>query len=256
LYVQTGNATDHQEIRKYDQNDSLLWSYSVGYDVFVSMTVDSAGNVFFVHSPLGATYIRKLVPNGNEEWTAPCVGYHPAGSCLPDYEHNVLLAVSVRNDSLMGSYLCKYDLTNGALLSCEQIALPPHYDMYLDTRLIKDHSGNLVVAGDLCLDYVKVSVKKYSYAGTSSVLDVQKQNQLEIFPNPSSAVFHVRYTSSSSNLSTLSVLNVSGQTIWSRQIKHSGTISEVIDLSAKAKGIYTVEVLDGKKRSVKKVVIE
>lgn len=85
--------------------------------------------------------------------------------------------------------------------------------------------------------------------------NVQKTG-LIIYPNPAINYFMVTYSKATSFNAVLTVKNVQGVTVFKIQKSTITQLSEKVDLSNKAKGLYIVELFDGEKRLSAKVLVQ
>ena len=68
-------------------------------------------------------------------------------------------------------------------------------------------------------------------------------NNISIFPNPTSAVANVNFSAIDVNELTITLLNVVGQKVWqSETVKVSGSWQKEIDLGAFPAGTYLLKV--------------
>lgn len=78
-------------------------------------------------------------------------------------------------------------------------------------------------------------------AGGAAAMTFNK-DRFALFPNPVSAVLHIRDQENTQHVKTLKVMDMSGKTLLQRQ--NEGELSQ-IDLSALSGGLYLLEVSDG-----------
>jgi hypothetical protein len=257
LYVQAGETTDPQYIYKYDSNDSLLWSKSIGSGIMQGITADKAGNIYYTQSPYSGSYTRKLDTNGSLVWMKANTVYYPNG--IPYHETNspVYYSIAIRNDSIKESYLITYSDADGSVISSLPLVLLPDYEQYRNTKIIDDNAGNLLVAGELNEQYDKVSVKKFSFSPVAGVQENNYSSGLSVYPNPSQGLFRISYFAADKVRLQLNVTDSRGKNVYSERLTEmQGEFNRELDLSNYAKGIYTVEIIEGnKKRQVKKVIL-
>jgi len=96
------------------------------------------------------------------------------------------------------------------------------------------------------------SIKKPSISITTN-LDIYPSSAYSIFPNPSKNILYVTVSSDSMNLSRAFIKLTD---MYGKRLKTILTVSETnsINISNLAKGIYMIEINDGKKRVIKKVI--
>ncbi|MCW3104217.1 MAG: hypothetical protein JWO09_2657 [Bacteroidetes bacterium] len=83
---------------------------------------------------------------------------------------------------------------------------------------------------------------------------LDKENAIQIFPNPSNGNFSVAHQMNSGKSQTVEVYNLVGELIWSETGKNRSTFN--INISQAPKGIYFVRFNDGERVVMEKVVVE
>ena len=81
-----------------------------------------------------------------------------------------------------------------------------------------------------------------------------KDNEVKIYPNPSSTIFNTEYHSES--VSELIVTNFLGEQVYFESIKSIGDISTKIDLSDYSKGVYNLTIKSSDKISNHKLLLQ
>ena len=97
---------------------------------------------------------------------------------------------------------------------------------------------------NLCNTIVPLSNQEY---------DIQN---FTIFPNPNNGSFNVKFDSNSGNQIKISVNDISGRQIFTKEYSNSSVFDQNINLTNLAHGVYLVNVVDGAKHSTKKIIIE
>jgi subtilisin-like proprotein convertase family protein len=77
-----------------------------------------------------------------------------------------------------------------------------------------------------------------------------------IFPNPSSGLFTVNFSSNSNSKVVINVTDISGRKIFDKTYTNTGLFNQDIQLQNAQKGIYLVTVSDGDSKIVKRIVVE
>ena len=87
---------------------------------------------------------------------------------------------------------------------------------------------------------------------------IKTDDVFTVYPNPTGNIFYINYTTSQSVSDlTLEIKNVTGQTIYTKQYKSfNKEMKDEIDLGKQAKGIYFLEIIADRKRTVRKIVLE
>ena len=92
-----------------------------------------------------------------------------------------------------------------------------------------------------------------SSASTVSIKELEKDNIVTIFPNPTDGKFTISIHSTEHESYSLTILNSLAQIIYSDRLSKTITNTE-IDMSNFSKGIYWIKLSDGKDEVIKKIV--
>jgi len=87
----------------------------------------------------------------------------------------------------------------------------------------------------------------------TGIAEVNNPFAFDVFPNPTTGVFNVRVNGVSSRNSSLSVYNVSGQTVYSTIIKNNATVQ--IDISGLPYGLHAVCIRSGNRTFTRKIIL-
>ncbi len=77
-----------------------------------------------------------------------------------------------------------------------------------------------------------------------------------IYPNPNKGDFTVQFNSSSNNEIKIEVYDMRGRRIFDNNYENTGLFRQNIQLNNLQSGVYLVNVQDGKKKEVKRIIIE
>ncbi len=81
--------------------------------------------------------------------------------------------------------------------------------------------------------------------------------ELEVFPNPTTGIAQVKYSSELDGSFSLRLTDVAGRMIYnSSQEKFNGYFDEAIDLTGKAAGIYFLQIVHGGESRTEKVILQ
>lgn len=80
-------------------------------------------------------------------------------------------------------------------------------------------------------------------------------NDFVIYPNPNNGTFNIQLTANSDDVA-LSVHDLRGRLILSKNLEASGLVNEQISLSNAQTGIYLVTIQDGSRKITKKIIVE
>jgi Metallo-peptidase family M12B Reprolysin-like/Secretion system C-terminal sorting domain len=77
-----------------------------------------------------------------------------------------------------------------------------------------------------------------------------------LYPNPSYGDFTVKFTSASSNDIRINVNDLRGRSIFEKSYSNTGAFNQDISLEKAQAGVYLVSIIDGDKRTVRRVFIQ
>ncbi|RAR72630.1 zinc-dependent metalloprotease [Flavobacterium aciduliphilum] len=77
-----------------------------------------------------------------------------------------------------------------------------------------------------------------------------------LYPNPSHGSFNVKFDSTSEKDITVSIFDIRGREVFNKSYQNNGVFDQDINLSQVESGVYMVNIVDGGKKMVKKLVIE
>ena len=81
--------------------------------------------------------------------------------------------------------------------------------------------------------------------------------ELQLFPNPNEGVFNLSFDLPERGLTSVRIFNSAAQLVYESMLTNfTGYFNETIDISNNAKGFYFLEVRQGNKSMVKKVVLQ
>ena len=81
-------------------------------------------------------------------------------------------------------------------------------------------------------------------------------SKLSVYPNPTNGKFTVSISNAEATDLTVELVNISGQVVYSNEVKAVYSYNEDIDASGFAKGVYYLKVNDGEEVKVEKVVVQ
>jgi subtilisin-like proprotein convertase family protein len=77
-----------------------------------------------------------------------------------------------------------------------------------------------------------------------------------LYPNPNDGSFNVTFNSNTNNAINISVYDMRGREIFNRAYQNTGLFEQNIQLDSVQSGIYLVNIQDGDKKIVKKIVVQ
>lgn len=95
-----------------------------------------------------------------------------------------------------------------------------------------------------------------TWEGVSVVENDQISSSLNVYPNPARDRFTVSITQEDLSDLTLELFNLSGQIVYSNQVKAVFSYQTEIDAGTLSRGVYYLKVCSGKEVNIKKIVIE
>ncbi|WP_333660616.1 zinc-dependent metalloprotease [Chishuiella changwenlii] len=96
----------------------------------------------------------------------------------------------------------------------------------------------------------------YREATTLDVTDLNKSQDVFVYPNPTDGLFKVRMTPKTNKI-TANIINMAGQVIMTKQFDVTNSkVDQTIDAKHLPKGIYIVEIKDGNQSQTKKLIIK
>ncbi|MBC7863624.1 MAG: T9SS type A sorting domain-containing protein [Bacteroidia bacterium] len=93
-------------------------------------------------------------------------------------------------------------------------------------------------------------------AVTTSLAENKSENSFSVFPNPTKGIFTLSLSSVNENAGVVTITDVLGKTVSTKQIAANTNAPIAIDLTGQEKGVYFVRVVNGGKVAVKKIVLE
>ena len=86
--------------------------------------------------------------------------------------------------------------------------------------------------------------------------EASETQALHVYPNPSSGKITVNFKPDSKKKSQLKITDESGKIIYTEEIKTASEFTHEIDLGNEAKGIYFVELIQGKNKYVNRIMLK
>jgi len=88
----------------------------------------------------------------------------------------------------------------------------------------------------------------------TGIVEVNNPFVFDVYPNPTTGAFNVKVNGISSLNSSISVYNLSGQTIYSTMIKNNAIVQ--IDLSGLTVGMYAISLRSGNRTFIRKIIFQ
>lgn len=99
------------------------------------------------------------------------------------------------------------------------------------------------------------SVEVCSQTVTASTENFGLSN-FTLYPNPNNGTFTVQFDSQSSNDVKIVVFDLRGREVFSKSYNNSGLFNETLNLSQVQSGVYLVNIEDGPRKEVKKIIVQ
>lgn len=126
----------------------------------------------------------------------------------------------------------------------------------LEDLLKEQHTKSFHIRIDKRVRVEDVDGDEFGKKGRVSDSNLLELDGLNFFPNPSDGRFRLRFKVPSEGPLDIKVFSLDGKEVYSRSFERFGGIySEAVDLSDEEKGIYLMEISQGKKRLTKKIAI-
>lgn len=237
-------------IVKYDSSGNLQWV--TRHSIMSDMSVDDNGNIYLTRYD----FMEKLNSAGQQIWSKVPDNSAGGKAIFADIYGNIYASGNGNNGNLI---LGKYD-ANGFLQWTSQI--PPYVYgtngssyAYVPSAIITDGFGNVYSTGQLAayaIFIAKISDNNF----TTNIPQLNIEDRLLIFPNPTANTFNVVYASKEKGRLQINIRNITGQVIYSESVsQYQEEYRKAIDLSKQAKGVYFIEVAGDKNKQVKRIVI-
>ncbi|OFZ55156.1 MAG: hypothetical protein A3D92_04795 [Bacteroidetes bacterium RIFCSPHIGHO2_02_FULL_44_7] len=127
-----------------------------------------------------------------------------------------------------------------------------------DVNWTTDEKVHVEFSGDDAEDFTIVIVTENFEGQRISNMDrVITQNEVQVFPNPTSGLVTIRLEQSEKVKTAISIADMSGKVVFKESLgKFSGAYSKEIDLHKFGKGTYVVSIEQGSDIHVEKIVVE
>lgn len=276
IFVTDRNGSSAPDnIKKFSNTGSLLWMQNLGasgsvysdpdgflyitggfYSSSITLGTSTLTNPFIAGSGIPAQwFIAKMDQNGNYLWaTTPAdsvslLGFHLNGNNIYLTGYTGWGAGELYDHKL---YLMTYD-TSGNFLSETKFM-----SNYSGTFLIRQGQSIYLAGAQSNLNYYDAFFMKIAENTIPvNIEETESDSYLNVYPNPSPGTFQISFSSSEKTYVLINIINSRGQNIYRAIIqKAQGDFNREIDLSKQSKGVYLIEIIAGKAREVKKIIIE
>ncbi|MGE0636285.1 MAG: T9SS type A sorting domain-containing protein [Bacteroidia bacterium] len=103
---------------------------------------------------------------------------------------------------------------------------------------------------------IKKVIRTNEKSRSTGMDEASETQALHVYPNPTSGKVTVNFKPDSKKKTQLKITDESGKVVYSEEIKTSSEFTHEIDLGNEAKGIYFVELVQGKVKYVNRIVLK
>ena len=250
--------------------------YGNAYPIYINNNIYYSGSNSEVHQ-----YLVKYDQSGIVLWYKVITGITGEDAIATDEKGNVYLTIdyntlNVDNINLSSTYVDSYDIivmkadSAGNILWFENsMATNTPAAVNMPKDIIVNSAGGVLIAGGIIgthlfgsttvtsMSYTGLLIAKINQPSAAAVSNPNiKPSEFHVYPNPTSGVFQITYSSTEKSNIQLTIIDSKGQTIYAETISQfQGEYNKAVDLSKRAKGVYSVEIISNGKKSVKRIVL-
>jgi subtilisin-like proprotein convertase family protein len=103
------------------------------------------------------------------------------------------------------------------------------------------------------INSASVSICSQTY--TLEIPEPKDNIEFTLYPNPNKGSFTIQFTSESNAAVKVFVHDILGKNLYSNTFENTGTFNQTIQLPKVTPGVYFVTVIDGDRRTVKKIIV-
>lgn len=103
---------------------------------------------------------------------------------------------------------------------------------------------------------IKKVIKKDDADQSTGLNDVDEGQSLHVFPNPTSGKLTINFKPDGKKKTHIKVMDDTGKIVYEEEVKSTSEYNHEIDLGNEAKGVYIVEVLQGKNKFVNRLMLK
>jgi hypothetical protein len=253
IYSTITNPAQGSRLLQYDTLGNLNWSVGIG-DVY-NIIADNMGNCYVLTANGDGTVIKYSM-QGQVVWSRSTPGQWSQGSFLKG--DSLFVCGNVFPGDTKQS--CAYSIisaSTGKIISQQTITISENKNEFEHFSKIACDGKNIYIGGQKGNQYQKCFLLILSREGnTIGLKEVTGSQLFNVFPNPSSSKFTITCENSQASTANITVRNISGQVVYKKEISCNADKSFTLDLGKQAAGNYTVEIVSGEEKTVKKIVVE
>ncbi len=103
---------------------------------------------------------------------------------------------------------------------------------------------------------IKKVIRTNEKSQSTGMAEDSEARALRVYPNPSSGKLTVNFKPDSKKKTQLKITDESGKVVYNEEIKTAPEFTHEIDLGSEAKGIYFVELVQGKNKYVNRIMLK
>jgi hypothetical protein len=254
-----GRITDPVSGPTLFQLDTLgnqKWSVHTG-DVR-AMLADESGNCYTAEAQ-GESILNKRDSEGKLVWSIPVKeqftqGMFRLGDSL------FLCGASSLGSGTYGKQVCAFSIVSastGKIVHQQTIRMKEDpNELELFSQIASD-GRNVYIGGSTGTQGKNCFLLKLSENGPTGLKDEKgRGSSFNVFPNPGGSKFTITCKNNQASTANITVRNISGQVVYKKEISCNADKSFTLDLGKQAAGNYTVEIVSGQEKAVKKIVVE
>jgi hypothetical protein len=259
VFSHIDNPSLGYRLMQYDTLGNQKWSLQMG--MVNNIVADKDGNCYvFILVPQTSNIVSKYDPSGNLLWSSKVFDQTVGNGYLQGDSLLVcgIETIEAANGNIQNPAFSILDTKNGSVIYQQKFDFYPPYESAEAFTEIAGDGNAIYIGGQTGGQTSKNFLVKLSKTGATG-LNEQKpasKTSLSIFPNPGSNNFTLNTGTEVSSIH-VTVRNVNGQVIYKKELTRSDNNNFVLDLGKQPAGTtYSVEVISGKEKVVKKIVVE
>jgi len=275
------NNISTSKCKKIDISGTLIASVIVPSDLIdikVSEDLSIYGiGAYNLTNQSNTLYIMKYDSLFNNIWIKYMSGKNlSAASLLVDFQNKIYVSGSfyksmtvidtTLNCDFVGMYIIKIDENGEIVWIKSSKGIGSQVQPYSS---ILNHDNEIIftgmIYGNSLFDATQVITTYYSdmVVGklsqnliTGLILKDNNSDHFTIFPSPTTGLFQIQCNTKPGDEVRVTIINSLGQRVYSERVQSKEAYTKYFDFTGMAKGIYFVEMMAGKSRSVRKLLLE
>jgi hypothetical protein len=243
-------------LMQYDTLGNQKWSVGVG-DIR-AMLADDQGNCYIAPVNVETTLI-KYDTEGKVIWSTLVTGQFVKGMSKRGDSIFVCGNVSL-NAKTSKKQACAFSIISaktGNIIHQQTFTIIEDENEREYFSQIACDGENVYVGGSYGWQSTTCFLLKLSKeVNTTGIQENKSGSSFSIYPNPSGSKFTIACEDANVTSLKVTVRNNLGQVVQKKEIECSGQKTWELDLGKQAGGNYTIEIVSGKERVVKRVVVE